>query len=79
VSSGGKKQAEKIALGKIQGGRIRTAELQTANGTEFCSVYVVKPASKHAREVRVHAASGKILNVQTEKPEDQAEEPAKTH
>jgi len=27
----------------------------------------------------VDATTGKILNVQTEKPEDQAEEPAKTH
>ena len=50
-----------------------------ANGAKFWSVYVVKPASKNAKEVRVDAASGKILNVQTEKPEDQAEEPAKTH
>jgi hypothetical protein len=38
-----------------------------------------KPGSKNAKEVRVDAATGKIFNVQTEKPEDQAEEPAKTH
>ena len=74
-----KRQAEQIALAKIQGGRIRTAELQTANGSRFWSVYVAKPGSKNAKEVRVDAVSGKILNVQTEKPEDQAEEPAKTH
>jgi uncharacterized membrane protein YkoI len=60
-------------------GKIRTAELQTANGAKFWSVYVVKPGSKNAKEVRVDATSGKIINVQTEKPEDQAEEPAKTH
>ena len=74
-----KRQAEQIALAKIQGGRIRTAELQSANGSRFWSVYVVKPGSKNAKEVRVDAVSGKILNVQTEKPEDQAEEPAKTN
>lgn len=74
-----KRKAEQIALSKVRGGTIRTAELQTANGSRFWSVYVVKPGSKNAKEVRVDATTGKILNVQTEKPEDQAEEPAKTH
>ena len=74
-----KKQAEQIALTKISGGKIRTAELQTANGAKFWSVYVTKPGSKNAKEVRIDAATGKIFNVQTEKPEDQAEEPPKTH
>jgi hypothetical protein len=73
-----KSQAEHIALSKVPGGTIRTAELQTANGRRFWSVYVVKPGSKNAKEVRVDAIAGKILSVQTEKPEDQAEEPAKT-
>jgi uncharacterized membrane protein YkoI len=73
-----KSQAERIALSKVPGGTIRTAELQTANGSRFWSVYVVKPGSKNAKEVRVDATAGKILSVQTEKPEDQAEEPAKT-
>jgi uncharacterized membrane protein YkoI len=74
-----KRQAEQIALSKVRDGTIRTAELQTANGSRFWSVYVMKPGSKNAKEVRVDAASGKILTVQTEKPEDQAEEPPKTH
>jgi hypothetical protein len=74
-----KRQAERIALGKVHGGTVRTAELQTANGKRFWSVYVQKPGSKNAKEVRVDATTGTILNVQTEKPEDQAEEPAKTH
>jgi peptidase YpeB-like protein len=74
-----KRQAEQIALNKIHGGAIRTAELQTARGRQFWSVYVMKPGSKNAKEVRVDAKTGEILNVQTEKPEDQAEEPPKTH
>jgi hypothetical protein len=74
-----KRQAERIALSKIHGGTIRAAELQTANGRHFWSVYVQKPGSKNAKEVRVDATTGTILTVQTEKPEDQAEEPAKTH
>lgn len=74
-----KRQAEQVALNKIHGGTIRTAELQTARGSRFWSVYVMKPGSKNAKEVRVDATTGEILNVQTERPEDQAEEPPKTH
>jgi len=40
---------------------------------------MAKPGSKSAKEIRVDATSGQILAVQTERPEDQAEEPAKTH
>jgi hypothetical protein len=53
--------------------------LETARGQHFWSVYVVKPGSKNAKEIRVDAASAKILAVQTERPEDQAEEPPKAH
>ena len=71
-------QAEQIALSKIRGGTIRSAELQVANGSHFWAVFVAKPDKKNAKEVHIDATSGKILAVQTEKPEDQAEEPPKT-
>jgi 16S rRNA U1498 N3-methylase RsmE len=73
-----KMQAEQIALSKIRGGTIRSAELQVANGSHFWAVFVAKPDKKNAKEVHIDAASGKILAVQTEKPGDQAEEPPKT-
>jgi siroheme synthase (precorrin-2 oxidase/ferrochelatase) len=73
------RQAEQIALSKIPGGTIRSAELQVANGSHFWAVFVAKPDKKDAKEVHIDATSGKILAVQTEKPEDQAEEPSKTH
>jgi len=57
----------------------RTAELKTVRGQRFWAVYMAKPGSKSAKEIRVDATSGQILAVQTERPEDQAEEPAKTH
>ena len=72
-----KATAERIALTKVPGGRIHSAELETARGRRFWSVYVAKPGSKNAKEIRVDATSGQILAVQTEKPEDQAEEPPK--
>jgi uncharacterized membrane protein YkoI len=74
-----KVKAERIALAKVPGGKIRSAELESARGQRFWSVYVAKPGSKNAKEIRVDATSGQILAVQTEKPEDQAEEPAKNH
>jgi uncharacterized membrane protein YkoI len=74
-----KTRAEQIALTKVPGGSIRSAELETARGHRFWSVYIAKPGSKNAKEIRVDATSGQILAVQTERPEDQAEEPPKTH
>jgi hypothetical protein len=74
-----KARAEQIALTKVPGGRIRSAELETARGQRFWSVYVAKPGAKNAKEIRVDAISGHIIAVQTERPEDQAEEPSKTH
>ena len=74
-----KAKAERIALTKVPGGSIRSAELETARGRRFWSVYIAKPGSKNAKEIRVDATSGQILAVQTERPEDQAEEPPKTH
>ena len=74
-----KAKAEQIALAKVPGGRIRSAELETAKGQRFWSVYIAKPGAKNAKEIRVDATTGKILGVQTERPEDQAEEPSKTH
>jgi uncharacterized membrane protein YkoI len=74
-----KSRAERIALTKMPGGKVRSAELETARGQHFWSVYIAKPGSKNAKEIRVDAATGKILAVQTERPEDQAEEPSKSH
>ena len=74
-----KARAEQIALTKVRGGSIRSAELETARGQRVWSVYVAKPGSKNAKEIRVDATSGQILDVQTERPADQAEEPPKTH
>jgi hypothetical protein len=44
-----KSQAEQIALSKIRGGTIRSAELQVANGRHFWAVFVAKPDKKMRR------------------------------
>jgi uncharacterized membrane protein YkoI len=43
-----KSKAERIALTKVPGGRVRSAELETARGRRFWSVYIAKPGSKNA-------------------------------
>jgi hypothetical protein len=73
-----KARAERIALTKVPGGSIRSAELETEQGRRFWSVYIAKPGSKTAKEIHVDATSGQILAVQKERPADQAEEPLKT-
>ena len=45
-----KARAERIALTKVPGGSIRSAELETARGRRFWSVYIAKPGSKNAKE-----------------------------
>ena len=72
-----KAKTERIALTKVPGGSIRSAELETARGQRFWAVFIAKPGSKNAKEIRVDATSGQILAVQTERPGDQAEEPPK--
>jgi len=74
-----KARAQRIALTKVPGGIVRSAELETAKGQRIWSVYIAKPGAKNAKEIRVDATTGKILAVQTEKPGDQAEEPPKNH
>jgi hypothetical protein len=72
-----KSQAERIAVKKVSGGRVRTAELEQLRGRQVWAVYIGKPGSKDAKEILVDAATGQILKVQTEKPGDEAEEPLK--
>jgi uncharacterized membrane protein YkoI len=73
-----KARAERIAFTKVPGGCIHGAELETVGGRRFWSVYIAKPGSKSAKEIRVDATSGQNFAVQTERPEGQAEEPPKT-
>jgi Peptidase propeptide and YPEB domain len=56
-----KARAERIALTKVPGGSIRSAELETTRGQRFWSVYIAKPGSKNAKEIRIDATSGQIL------------------
>jgi uncharacterized membrane protein YkoI len=52
-----KRQAEQIALSRIRGGTIRSAELQAANGSHFWAVFVAKPDKINAKEVHIDATN----------------------
>jgi uncharacterized membrane protein YkoI len=71
-----KGQAEKIALSKVPGGRIKSGEIENENGLLIWSFDIAKPGTKEIAEVQVDAKSGKIASVKTETPKDQAAEAA---
>jgi uncharacterized membrane protein YkoI len=69
-----KSQAEKIALAKVPGGIIKSAELERERGILIWSFDIAKAGAKNITEVQVDAKTGKIASVQTETPKDQAKE-----
>jgi hypothetical protein len=71
-----KSQAEKAALAKVPGGKVKTATLAPQNGQLIWSVDVIRPLTKRITAVQVDAQTGKVLSKLTEKPGDRAEETA---
>jgi hypothetical protein len=69
-----KSQAEKIALARVPGGIIKSAELEKEHGILIWSFDIAKAGTKNITEVQVDAKTGKIASVQTETPKDQAKE-----
>ena len=70
-------QAEKIALGKVPDGNIKSSELEKENGKLVWSFDIAVPESKNITEVQVDAKTSEIVLVKIETPEQQAQE-AKT-
>jgi uncharacterized membrane protein YkoI len=71
-----KSQAEKIALTKIWGGIVKSAELEKEHGLLIWSFDIAKPGTKIITGIQVDAKTGKIASVQIETPKDQAKEAA---
>ena len=69
-----KAQAEKIALARVPHGKIQSAEIENEHHTLVWSFDIVKHGSKDITEVLVNAKTGKIIDVSTENPTDQAKE-----
>ena len=71
-----KAQAEKIALEKVPGGKIQSAEIEKEHHALVWSFDIAKPGSKDITEVLVNAKTGKIIDISTENPAAQAKESA---
>jgi nucleoid-associated protein YgaU len=71
-----KSQAEKAALAKVPGGKVKVAKLAPENGQLIWSVDIITPLTKKIAAVQVDAQTGKVLSKMTEKPGDRAEDTA---
>jgi uncharacterized membrane protein YkoI len=61
-----KHQAKKIALARVKGGTINSAELEKENGVLIWSFDVAQAGRKDVTEVWVDATTGKIISVEVE-------------
>jgi uncharacterized membrane protein YkoI len=68
-------QAERAALAKVPGGKVKSAKLARENGQLIWSIDIVTPLTKKIAAVQVDARSGKVLSKLTQTPGDRAEEP----
>ena len=67
-------KAKRIALEKVSGGTIKSAEIENEKGHLVWSFDISKPATRSITEVLVDAKSGKIVSISKENPAQQAAE-----
>ena len=67
-------QAEKAALTKVPGGKVKSAKLTQENGQLIWSIDIVTPLTKKIAAVQVDAQSGKVPSKLAQTPGDRAEE-----
>ena len=66
--------AEKIALAKVPGGKIKDGELEEEKDKLIWSFDIATPGDKDITEVQVNAITGEIVSVAKETPADQKKE-----
>ena len=69
-----KAAAQKTALAKVPGGKVKDAELEEENGKLVWSFDIATAGSKDITEVQVDAVTGEVVSVAKETPEDQEKE-----
>ena len=67
-------QAEKAALSRVPGGKLKGAKLEQENGRLIWSVDIITPLSKKVAAVQVDAHTGQVLSKLAQNPADRAEE-----
>ncbi len=68
--------ATQTALARVNGGKIKSAELEREHGQLIWSFDISKPHSRNIAEVQVDAETGEVVSEQIETPADQAAEAA---
>ncbi len=69
-----KSEAQKIALGKVPGGKIKDSELEEENGKLIWSFDIKTKGTKDITEVNIDAQTGEVVAVVTETPKDEERE-----
>jgi uncharacterized membrane protein YkoI len=69
-----KKEARRIALGKVPKGKVKEQELEKENGKLIWSFDIATKGSKDMTEVHVDALTGDIISVEKETPSDEKKE-----
>ena len=69
-------QAEKTALARVAGGKIKSSELEREHGKLIWSFDISQPKPRNIREVQVDAKTGMIASEATETPKQLAKEKA---
>ena len=69
--------ADKTALAKVPGGKIKDAELEEEGGKLIYSFDIATPGTKDITEVHVDAKTGAVISVETESAASEAAEKAK--
>ena len=72
-----KAEAEKAALAKVPGGKIKDAELEEEDGKVIWSFDIATKGTKDITEVHVDANTGEVIKVETESAKDEAAEKEK--
>ena len=67
-------QAERAALTKVPGGRVKSAKLEQESGQLILSVDIITPLTKKVAAVQVDAHTGQVLSKLAQNPADRAEE-----
>jgi uncharacterized membrane protein YkoI len=67
-------QAERAALMRVPGGKLKSATLERENGKLIWSVDIVTPLTKKVAAVQVDARTGQVLSKLAQSPADRAEE-----
>ena len=68
--------AERTALAKVPGGKVKSSELGDENGKLIWSFDLNTPGSKRITEVGVNAVTGEIVEKKVETAKDEAKEAA---